>query len=209
MKIKLNFRQLSIPEKTARAKQIIAALESNATEFKNPSPPLASVTTATNELETAAAETQEARQLAKTKTSAQGQKEDTLDKLMSQLSGYVESVAGDNEELVRRAGMDTRAAAGGASSATPAVPPALSATRGDREGDIDCSWDTVAGARSYVIEISPDPPTATSWAHAGVSTKSRSTISNLTPGTRYWFRVAAVGTAGQSGWSDPAMCIAP
>lgn len=208
MKIKLNFRQLSIPEKTARAKQIIAALESNATEFKNPSPPLASVTAATNELETAATETQEARQLAKTKTSAQNQKEDTLDKLMSQLSGYVESVAGDNEELVRRAGMDTRAPAG-SSSALPVAPPALSATRGDHEGEIDCSWDTVSGARSYVIEISPDPPAATSWKHAAVSTKSRGTISSLTPGTRYWFRVAAVGTAGQSGWSDPAMCIAP
>lgn len=209
MKIKLNFRQLSIAEKIARAKQIIAAVESNATDFKSPSPPLASLTTATNELETAAKETQEARQAAKTKTSAQAQKEDTLDKLMSQLSGYVESVAGDNEELIRKAGMDTRAPTGGSSSVIPAVPPASSATRGDREGDIDCSWDTVAGARSYVIEISPDPPTSTSWKHAGVSTKSRSTISNLTPGTRYWFRVAAVGTAGQSGWSDPAMCIAP
>ena len=208
-RIKLNFRQLSINEKIAKAKQVIAAIAGNAADFKTPSPALASVTTATNDLETAAKETQEARQAAKTKTSAQNQKEDLLDKLMSQLSGYVESVAGDNEELIRRAGMDTRAPAGGPSSTIPAVPPALSATRGDREGDVDCSWDTVSGARSYVIEISPDPPTATSWAHAGVSTKSRSTISNLTPGTRYWFRVAAVGTAGQSGWSDPAMCIAP
>jgi len=42
-------------------------------------PPLASVTTATNELETAAAAQQEAKQIAKTKTIAQGQKEDTLD----------------------------------------------------------------------------------------------------------------------------------
>jgi hypothetical protein len=208
MKIKLNFRQLSVPEKVAKTRQIVAAIESNSSDYKTPSPPLAALTTAADELETAATETQAARQAAKTKTSAQGQKEDSLDKLMSQLAGYVESVAGDNEELVRRAGMDTRAAPG-SGSAQPGAPPALSATRGDHEGEIDCSWDTVAGARSYVIEKSPDPPTATSWAHASVSTKSRSTIGGLTPGTRYWFRVAAVGTAGQSGWSDPAMCIAP
>jgi hypothetical protein len=105
--------------------------------------------------------------------------------------------------------MDTRAAAGSSTNGTPNAPPALSATRGDHEGEIDCSWDTVAGARSYAIEISLDPPTSTSWKHSGVSTKSRSTIGSLTPGTRYWFRVSAVGTAGQSSWSDPAVCIAP
>jgi hypothetical protein len=207
-KIKLNFRQLSITDKIARAKQIVTAIQSQAAVFTNPSPPLATVTAAANELETAATEAQAARQDAKTKTSAQSQKEDALDRIMSQLSSYIESVAGDNEELVRSAGMDTRAPAG-TSSVSLLSPAALSATRGDHEGEIDCSWDPVAGTRSYVIERSADPPTISSWTHAGVSTKSRSTIGGLTPGTRYWFRVAAVGTTGQSGWSDPAVCIAP
>jgi len=85
----------------------------------------------------------------------------------------------------------------------------LSATAGDHEGEVDLAWDGVAGARSYVIEKSADPPTATSWGHGGVATKSRASINGLTPGTRYWFRVAAVGTNGQSGWSDPATRIAP
>lgn len=35
------------------------------------------------------------------------------------------------------------------------------------------------------------------------------TISGLTSGVRYWFRVAAIGASGQSGWSDPATKIAP
>lgn len=60
-----------------------------------------------------------------------------------------------------------------------------------------------------MIQKSPDPPTETSWAHAGVSTKSKATIADLDSGTRYWFRVAAVNANGQSGWSDPAMKIAP
>ncbi|HEV7473405.1 MAG TPA: fibronectin type III domain-containing protein [Pyrinomonadaceae bacterium] len=42
-----------------------------------------------------------------------------------------------------------------------------------------------------------------------MSTKSSFTVTGLTPGTRYWFRVAAVGAGGQSGWSDPASKIAP
>jgi hypothetical protein len=42
------------------------------------------------------------------------------------------------------------------------VPTGLSATAGDHEGEIDLTWDTVKGAKSYVLERSPDPPTANS-----------------------------------------------
>src|SRR2546421_5658761 len=80
---------------------------------------------------------------------------------------------------------------------------------GDHDGEIDLSWDTVSGAKSYIIEQSGDPVTPTTWTHKGVSTKSSYTASGLTSGTRYWFRVAAVNNNGQSGWSDPAMKIAP
>jgi len=206
-KIKLNFRQLSITDKIARARQIITAITGNPT-FANPTPSLALVTSVIDDLESAHAESLAARQAAKTKTSAQTHREDALDKVMTQLAAYVESVSGENEELIRSAGMDMRSLAT-SSSGTPAQPSALDATAGDHEGEVDLSWDTVAGARSYVIEKSPDPPMATSWTHAGVSTKSRTSINALTPGTRFWFRVAAVGTSGQSGWSDPATRIAP
>ena len=94
-------------------------------------------------------------------------------------------------------------------SEKPTQPAALAVTAGDHDGEIDLTWDTIVGSKSYVIEKSPDPPTPTSWAHAGVSTKSRTTVSGLTSGTRYWFRVAAINANGQSGWSDPATKIAP
>ncbi|MBC8031267.1 MAG: fibronectin type III domain-containing protein [Pyrinomonadaceae bacterium] len=206
-RIKLNFHQLSITDKIAKARQIVSSLTGNPA-FVTPTPALATATAAIDNLETAHAESQTAKQVAKTKTSAQNEKEDVLDKIMSQVAAYVESVAGDNEETIRSAGMDTRAAAASTSGA-PAQPQGLNATAGDREGEVDLAWDTVAGARSYLAEKSPDPPGNTSWTHAGVSTKSRTTISGLTSGTKYWFRVAAVGTNGQSGWSDPASRMAP
>lgn len=93
-----------------------------------------------------------------------------------------------------------------ASSEVLSAPEGLGATGGEHDGEIDLSWDTVAGAKCFVMEKSPDPPTPTSWAHAGVSMKSKMTIATLASGTRYWFRV---GTSGQSGWSDPATKIAP
>ena len=142
------------------------------------------------------------------RTSALHSAVDALDQGFTREAAYVESVAGDDELLILSAGMDVRAAAVAASD-KPDVPSALNASAGDVEGEIDLMCDPVASAKSYVWEQSPDPPTATSWEHAGVSTKSRITIGKLKPGTRYWFRVAALGTQGQSGWSDPATKLAP
>ena len=206
-KIKLNLSTLSIPHKIGKAQQIVGALTGNAS-FPTPSPSLANITTATNDLSAAYADAQAARQTAKLATVAQNQREDALDQLLTQLAAHVESVAGNNEELILSAGMDTRAAATPTTD-PPGQPQAVTPTAGDRDGEIDLSWDTVTGAKSYVIDKSGDPVTPTSWFHSGVSTKSSYTARGLTSGTRYWFRVAAVNSNGQSGWSDPATKIAP
>jgi hypothetical protein len=205
-KAKLNFRRLSVPEKVAKAKQVVTSLTDNP-NFPNPSPSLAAMTAGINELEAAYRTTQAAKQSLKSSVSDQSAKEDRLDQLMSQSASYVESVAGNDEKLIHEAGMDTKAAASAPSQVS--IPTGLEVTTGDKDGELDPSWDKVAGARSYVIQISLDPPTATSWTHAGTSTKSSTTITGLNSGTRYWFRVAAVGASGQSGWSDPATRIAP
>ena len=208
-RIKLNLRSLSIPEKLARAQQVVRALTGNP-NFTSPHPPLAQVTAAIDDLEAASNAAQAARQEAKARTSAQNTKEDALDQILTQLVAHVESVAGNDDELIMSAGLDVRAAPTPArSNATQSAPPSLTATAGDHDGEIDLSWDTVRGARSYVIERSADPPSETTWAHSGVSTRSRTTIEGLTSGTRYWFRVAAITSSGQTPWSNPAMKIAP
>jgi fibronectin type III domain protein len=204
--IKLNFSRLSIPEKIARARQIVLSITGNA-QFPTPQPALAAITAAATALEQAASDATIARQEAKAKTTIQNAKEDALDKLISQAAGYVTAIAGGDEQIIQSAGMDVRAAPG--ASAVPAQPQALGATAGDHDGQMDLSWDPVVSATSYVIETSPDPPTGTSWNHLGVSTKSSFTVTGLVSGSRIWFRVAAVNPAGQSGWSDPATKIVP
>jgi len=204
--IKLNFSRLSIPEKVARARQIVAAMTGN-THFTTPQPTLVAIIDAADQLEAAAGEVQTARQIAKTKTTIQNSKEDALTKLVSQEAGYVTAVSGGDEAIIQSAGMDVRAPSG--SVAIPPPPQALSATAGDHDGQMDLSWDPVTSATSYAVETSPDPPTATSWTHSGVSTKSTFTATALQSGSRTWFRVAAVNPAGQSGWSDPATKIVP
>lgn len=205
-KVKLNIKGLSVPEKIARARQIVAAMTGN-DNFPTPQPSLAQVTGSTNELEAAYNVAQAARQEAKARTTILNEREEAVDRILFQLAAHVESVSGDNEQLIQSAGMDIRSAPT-STGALPA-PEALNATQGDIEGELDLSWDKVAKARSYVIEQSADPITSSSWSHAAVSTKSQATIGGLQSGTKYWFRVASVGTQGQSGWSNPASKIAP
>ena len=205
-KVKLNLRGLSPLEKVAKARQIVTALTGNP-GFTTPHPTLAQVTAGADDLETAYSDAQTARQTAQTKTSILRDKEDDLEKVLRQIAAYIESVGGDDESLILSAGVEVRSEA--SPSAAPSAPTSLTATDGDEEGEIDLTWDKVKGAKSYVIERSVDPPTATSWGHATVVLKSSATINGLTGGTRYWFRVASVLSTGQSGWSDPATKIAP
>ena len=204
--IKLNFARLSVSEKIALARQIVTAMTGNA-HFTSPQPSLTTITAAVNSLEQAESAAQAARQQARLTIVARNNKEDDLGQLMSQSAGYVTAIAGGDELIIQSAGMGVRASPG--TSAAPGQPGALSATAGDHDGSMDLSWDPIVEAASYLIEKSPDPPTATSWTHLGVSTKSTFTVTGLPSGTRVWFRVAAVNANGQSPWSDPATKIVP
>jgi len=207
MKVKLNISRLSLTARIAKCRQIVTAMTGNP-NFTTPHPALPAITTALDESEASANDAQAARQEAKAKTAIQNDKDDFATGLMNQLAAYVESIAGGDEAIIRSAGMDTKAAASSPTEIQDA-PANLNATAGDRDGEIDLSWEAVSGAKSYVIEQAPDPPTETSWGHASVAARSSQTLDGLKSGTRYWFRVAAINAVGQSGWSDPAMKIAP
>ena len=206
-KTKLNLHNLSIVAKIAKAKQIVAALTGNP-NFPTPNPTLNAIDLVITKTETKAAERDAAQQLAKTKTIELNGCEDELNAILSQIAAHVDSVAAGDRAKIHSAGLDTRA--GATSTTEPPPPPSgLDSSIGDHEGELDAFWDPVAGARSYLIQTNEDPTVATGWQHTGVSTKSKYTIKGLQSGKRYWMRVAAVNSVGQSGWSDPATKIAP
>lgn len=205
-KVKLGLRDLTVAEKVQYARQIVTDMTGN-TNFTTPSPTLASVTTGAGDLETAFNTAQTARDNAKTKTATQNDKETHLDLLLSQLGHYVESTSGGNETVITSSGMQLKAH--GSPIGELARVTSLSATTADNEGEIDLHWDKVSNARSYEIEKCADPISSTGWLHIGISTKSQYAALNLISGTKFWFRVAAVGAAGQGSWSDPVGKIAP
>lgn len=207
-RVKLNIKGLSPIELVARARQIATGLTGNA-NFPDALATVTKITTAADEAETAYADVQTARQTALTKTSISHDKEDALAAVLRQTAGYIESVVGEDEAKVLSAGISLRNTTPTHSTSHTTAPTGLSATAGDHEGEIDLTWDTVKGVRSYILQRSADPPTAASWAQEAIVTRSSATVDGLSSGTRYWFRVAVVTSAGQSGWSDPAVKMAP
>jgi hypothetical protein len=181
-------------------------MTNNAT-FQTPNPPLTEVTAAIDELDKAQAAVQAAKSEVATRVLTQDGAETKVNQMLTQLSGYVESVAGTDDSLITSIGMETRSSR--TAPQAPTVPQGLSATAGDHEGEIKLSWKAISNARSYAIESSQDSATATSWTHLGVATSASKAVSGLTSGKRYWFRVAAIGAGGQSGWSEHATKVVP
>lgn len=205
-KVKLALRSQTIPQKVQFMRQVVTSMTGNA-NFATPAPTLASITAKANDLEAKYNDASASRQTAQQKTTLQDTSDTESNSLMTQLALYVENTSAGDAAKIQSAGMEIRAD-GAPIGALPA-PQGLIATVGDNDGELDLDWDSVRGATTYLVQRSLDPPTATSWQQAIVVTKSKGTVTGLTSGTKYWFRVAAVGAAGQGPWSDPATRIAP
>ncbi len=215
IKVAMNLDGFPIPEKIEKSRSIVTEMTGN-TNFGAPgnpiNPPLADVTTGTDELETAHVA---AKTGGKTETATQHEKETALDNLLTQLGHYVEDVANNNpataESVVLSAGMDVKKEA--APVGDLPAPQNLRADFGDEEGEIELDSDTVKGAGAYVWNVSADPIGPDTWEMMGdfesVSTASKFTWEDLTPGDKYHFRGAAVGAAGRGAWSDVATRRAP
>ena len=131
-----------------------------------------------------------------------------LSSLLAQLATYVDFASGGDPVKIESAGMNVRAASAPVGTLTQVLDLVLSA--GDFDGTLDVVWDPVRGAMSYEIQISPDPPTLTSWTPKMTASKSSATMDGLTSGAKMWARVRAVGADNKPGpWSDPATKVVP
>ena len=205
-KVKLDLHGQTVVQKIASTRAYTKAMLGNPA-FVAPAPTLSSVGTAATKLETDNNTLANLRQQAEGQTGVVAASEAALDDLLTKLGAYVDTIADGDETKIRSAGMDVRS--GAAPIGQLPAPTDLSATTGDRDGELDVQWNRVKGASSYVVEQTTDAAAATGWKSAGVATKSKQSVTGLTTGQKYWFRVAAIGAAGQGPWSDPATKVAP
>ncbi|MGL4401246.1 MAG: fibronectin type III domain-containing protein [Luteolibacter sp.] len=199
--VKLALAELSIEEKAQLATNIESDLTGNA-DFPTPNPTLATLKATAARLTLAVTKVAEIRKQSEIATIEQDEAEDLLDSVLTQLGSYVENASGGDEAKILSAGMGVKSAAT-AAGMLPAPGP-VAANTGDAPYEVDLSWPRLTGAKSFVIQYATDPnATDGDWKFGTTSTKSSCTVGNLVPGTRNWFRVAAVGSAGQSPWSSP------
>ena len=91
-------------------------------------------------------------------------------------------------------------------------PHEVSATMGDNPGEIDVTCHAVPRTKSSTIEIRAHLDTVAPgpWTQAKISGRSSATLSGLTSGMKYAFRIRALGHNDlESPWSDEVICMAP
>jgi predicted phage tail protein len=75
-------------------------------------------------------------------------------------------------------------------------------------GNIDLAWKKVTGNKMYVVQMTTVADAQTGWATIGLVTKAKFTAMALVAGHKYWFRVAAQNSIGQSAFSDVVQLMA-
>ena len=116
------------------------------------------------------------------------------------LGNFVLHMSGNNEVVATSSGFNI--------SKTPeprpaiTIPEGLVLKNGLNKGELDLKFERVAGARSYLYEITPGPVTGQSQWQSVMSTVSKNLFAGLESGKEYSCRVAAVGVKKQVVYSD-------
>lgn len=194
----LKFSRLSIAQKVANARFIVASMTGNEYFIAPnplPIPPLSVITTDVDELE--AAEVAAAGG-SKDDTALMHAKREVLEKDLGNLAAYVQMIANDDpplaETIVTSAGMKIRSSAFRRAKA-------FAVANTGTAGQLKLSTSAVKVA-SYIWQMCTDPVDESNWHTIKISRQCKFVKEDLMSGTRYFFRVAVVYRTGQGGWSN-------
>jgi hypothetical protein len=204
-KIKLGIASLSTKSLVTFSKDVERNMDGNA-NFSSPVPTVADLTAKRIEFVDATSTAQFGDRRAIFQRNTLGEE---LKEMLRQLGAYVAFVAQGDGNVILSSGFEVRR---DAEPTPPLTEPAdVSASRSGQSGQVFLDWAAVRYALNYQVELTTTDPVdpAAVWTPAGLSSKSKLTVDNLTPGTYYWFRVKAYGRRDEkSGFSDPALVMA-
>ncbi len=203
VKVKTGLYRLKTSDLISKSLNIESKMTGNAL-YPNPTPALAAITAAREELEArTAASAMGDRQLC----SFRRDQEAVLGDLLRRLAAYVKLTAHSDSDVLS-SGFEVYSEA--VSLSRPSRPTKVEAKRSDHRGKVELSWKPVRGSQHYLVEMAINDPETdhANWTLVSYSSRSKLEIDSLTPGCTYWFRVLALGAKGSSGYSDPAMIMA-
>ncbi len=203
-KIALRLGELTPAEKVNFATGVHGGIATHDTTFVTPVPALTVLNTALSNLDSRLTAIAMMESNLEAERTLVRENETTLVDALTQLANYVETTANGDASVIQLSGFDL---ANEPTPIGPLPPPEnLLGSTADIEGNVDLKWKRVKGAKSYIVECATDPSGV--WLQSGVTTRTTLVCAGLVSGTKYWFRVRAVGAAGLSGWSDPAQKMA-
>lgn len=195
--IKAGISRLKPPAVVAKSEYVEDMMDGNA-NFPTPSPTVAEVTAAREVLVAAlaAAESGAHADIAKKNQAVR-----TLRDLLTKMARYVNSVAGGDVDKAVSSGFEL------AKRPDPIdkleAPLELNARMSSYAGRIDLRWEKVRGARMYQVYMcSGDPAVPGNWHVAGISSKTKHTVTDLAANTFFNFRVTALGRVGEGPASE-------
>jgi hypothetical protein len=204
--VKSNLQGLPPLGVVAKTRDIVTKMTGNA-NFTTPVPALPALTTGATDLETAYNAAIAARSASKAATNTLAVKLAALHALLMQEASYVQTTSGGDATKIDSSGFGVR------NEPAPAVklpaPLSLVLNANVNPGTMALKWKNVRGAVSYVVERAPDSAEPHQFAGVAIPTSPRCTVSGMTSGARYWFRVAAVNAAGNGLYSAEQSKFAP
>ena len=199
-RVALSFARKVDTDLIAFVRNVITMMTNN-TQYPEPTPALAVLTTSVNAFEKAVHDALDGGKIAiATRNAARVE----LLAQMRQLAAYVQ--ANCNADLLALIGSGFDAVRAPSKVGTLPAPanPRLSLT--DKSGELMFRFDRVNNAVNYSVQTAP---AATGpWTDEDLSTSTRVLIGGLTPGEILWARACANGSAGASEWTAPTTAMA-
>ncbi len=206
-RIKRDLKKKSVIDKTSQSGQIAKACEGNA-QIGDVSDQLASFVGASTALEKAYQDAEIARDSAKQLTTVLNNAESAWNAAFETLCSAIEGATEGNAQKIMSSSLKVYERGHKPALGRPSAPQNLAAKIGSFDGTVNLTWEKVHGRLVFVVQFKTFDGGEDSWRQVGMPTACKFTVKGLESGKKYWFRVAAIGTAGQSPWSDPALCMA-
>jgi len=187
-KVLLDFIELSIAAKIAYYRSVIAKMTEN-DHFPKPDEPLTEAKSVVDNLEAAQLKAIDGGHSA---TVAMHNCEVKADAAFRILAAYVTRIANGDEEITLSSGFHTSA------DRTPLQKPELSVANGNLSGSVTLTAKAVLGAGAYIWYQAEGtlPTDDKAWTIAGYSKQATFSVTRLTPGVKYWFRMQAIVSTG-------------